>query len=236
MMNEEEKDASIAFILSQGIVKKQTAKDRIAEMLRTIGFRFLFWDKGYSLFFAALATAGALALFILVPSDYRYSAAIAVAPLLFLLVTLFAETSERADGLYELKQTCHYTIRQITALRVISYSVVGSLFTAVIAAISADSRYEFLSLFPLCLSALFICGVLSLSVMRHWHGKWVNGIFSAVWVFGNIALPFSIGKGWESILREMPIVISVALAMLGAVILACQISNMLVGGKKNAVA
>lgn len=235
-MNEEEKDASIAYILSQGIGKQRTVKERIVEMLRTIGFRFIFWDKGYSLFFAALAVAGALALFSLVPGEYRYSAAVAVAPLLFLLVTLFAETSERADGLYELKMTCHYTIRQITALRVISYSVVGSVFTAAISAISADSRYEFFSLFPLCLSALFICGVLALSVMRHWHGKWVHAIFAAVWVFVNIALPFTFGKKWEWIIREMPIAFSAAIAMLGAVILAYQIYSMLVEGKKNAVA
>lgn len=235
-MNEKMKNASIEYILSRGLVRPQTARERFAEMLRTIGFRFIFWDTGYSLFFAAVTLAGVLVLLCLAPDAYRCSAAVAVAPLLFLLITLFAETSERACGLYELKQTCRYTIRQITALRVVCYSVVGSVFTAVVAAMSVDSGYEFLSLFPLCLSALFICAVLGLSAMRFLHGKWVNAVFAAGWVFVNIALPFSLGEEWEAVLREMPIAFSLAIAVLGAAALAYQISKMLSEVKKYAVA
>lgn len=235
-MNKKTKNASIEYILSQGLVKPQTLRERIAEMLHTIGFRFIFWDTGYSLFFAAVTLACVLVLFSFAPDDYHCSAAVAVAPLFFLLITLFTETSERACGLYELKQTCRYTIQQITALRVICYSVVGTVFTAIIAAISTDSVYEFLSLFPLCLSALFICAVLGLSIMRFLHGKWVNAVFSTVWVFVNIALPFSLGERWETILREMPIVFSILLAVLGAVVLVYQISKMLSEVKKYAVA
>lgn len=235
-MNEKVKNASIEYILLHGLVKPQTAKERITEMLRTIGFRFIFWDTGYSLLFTAVTLAGILVLFSFAPNNYRCSAAVGVAPLLFLLITLFAETSERACGLYELKQTCRYTIRQITALRVICYSIVGSAFTAVVAAMSATGGYEFLSLFPLCLSAMFICAVLGLSAMRFLPGKWVNAVFSAAWVFVNIALPFSLGEKWEAILRNMPIAISAAFAVFGAAVLAYQISKMLSEVKKYAVA
>lgn len=235
-MNEKMKNASIEYILSRGLVRPQTTRERIAEMLRTIGLRFIFWDTGYSLFFTAVTLAGVLMLFGLAPDAYRCSAAVAVAPLMFLLITLFAETSERSCGLYELKQTCRYTIRQITALRVVCYSVVGSVFTAVIAAISAEGGHQFLSLFPLCLSALFICAVFGLSAMRFLRGKWVNAAFSAVWMFVNIALPFSLSEEWEAVLRKMPIAFSVALAVLGAAALAYQISKMLSEGTKYAVA
>ena len=226
-MNEKTKNASIEYILSQGLVKPQTARERIAEMLRTIGFRFIFWDTGYSLFFTAVTFAVVLVLFSFAPDDYRYSASIAVAPLFFLLITMFAETSERACGLYELKQTCRYTIQQITALRVICYSVVGFVFTVVIAIISTDSGYEFFSLFSLCLSAQFLCAILSISFMRFLHGKWVNAVFSAVWVFVNTVIPFLLGEKWEMILSEMPIAFSVVLAILGGAVLAYQVSKML---------
>lgn len=235
-MNEKMKNASIESILAQGLVKPQTARERMAEMARSLGLRFLFWDTGYSLFFAVLTLAGILVLFSLAPDAYRSSAAVAVAPLLFLFAVLFAETSERFGGLYELKQTCRYTIRQITAMRVICYSVLGSAFTAVIAAVSADNGYEFLSLFPLCLSALFICAVLALSAMHMLYGKWVHAAFSAAWIFVNIALPFSLGDKWEAILRGVPFAFSVILAVLGAAALAYQISNMLREVKNHAVA
>lgn len=235
-MNEKTKNASIEYILSQGLVKPQTARERIAEMLRAIGFRFIFWDTGYSLFFTAVTLIVVLVLFSFAPDDYRYSASITVAPLFFLLITMFAETSERACGLYELKQTCRYTIQQVTALRVICYSVVGFVFTVVIAIISTDSGYEFFSLFPLCLSALFLCAILSISFMRFLHGKWVNAVFSAVWVFVNTVIPFLLGEKWEMILREMPIAFSVVLAILGGAVLAYQVSKMLSEVKKYAIA
>lgn len=235
-MNEKTKNASIEYILSQGLVKPQRARERIAEMLRTIGFRFIFWDTGYSLFFTAVTLVVVLVLFSFAPDDYRYSASIAVAPLFFLLITMFAETSERACELYELKQTCRYTIQQVTALRVICYSGVGFVFTVVIAIISTDSGYEFFSLFPLCLSALFLCAILSISFMRLLHGKWVNAVFSAVWVFVNTVIPFSLGEKWEMILREMPIAFSVVLAILGGAVLAYQVSKMLSEVKKYAIA
>lgn len=230
------KKASIEYILSQGLVKPQTAREKIAEMLRAIGFRFLFWDTGYSLFFAAITLTVVLVLFSLTPDNYRCSAAIAVAPLVFLLINLFAETQERACGLYELKQTCRYTIQQITALRVICYSAVGFVFTAVIATISADSGDEFLSLFPLCLFALFFCATLSISFMRFFHGKWVHAVFAAVWVFVNFVIPFSLGEQWEALLRETPVVLSVVFAVLGGAALAYQISKMLSEVKKYAAA
>lgn len=235
-MNEHEKDASIDYILSQGLVTPQTAQAYIAEIVHTIGFRYIFWDMGYSLFFAAMTLAIVLVLFIITPDEYRYSAAVTVAPLMFLLTTMFAETSERACGLYELKQTCRYTIRQISALRIICYSVAGMAFTAVIAAVNAKNAYEFFCLFPLCLSALIICAVLSLAAMRYLRGKWGCVSVSAVWMLVSIALPFSLGEKWETVLSGIPIVISVILAIIGAAILIYQISRMLSEENQYAVA
>jgi hypothetical protein len=235
-MNEKEKNASIEYILTQGLVKPQTAYARIAEMFRCIGFQHIFWDTGYSVFFAAVSFAIVFALFVTSPTAYRYSAAAAVAPLSYLLIMAFAETSERSCGLYELKQTCRYTIQRIIALRVLCYTIAGSAFTAVIAVVGATSVYDFFSVFALCLSALFLCAALSLTVMRVFRGKWVNAIYSAIWVFVNIALPFSLGDRWEKILGNVPMAISILIAAIGAAVLAYQISKMLSEVKKYALA
>ena len=235
-MNEHEKRKSIDHILAQGLIKPQTTRARITEMFRALGVRYIFWDTGYSLFFAAVTLAVVMVLFIISPEDYRYSTAVTVAPLLFLLINVFAETSERACGLYELKQTCRYTIRQITALRVVCYSLLGAVFTAVTAVLKAADFYEFLAIFPLCLSALFVCAALSLSVMRYARKIWANAAFSAVWVFANLTLPLSFGERWETLLGSTPVVLSAAVAVIGAAILIYQISKMLSEVEKYAVA
>ena len=235
-MNEKDKNASIEYIISQGLVKPQTARSRIAEMLRVVGFRNIFWDTGYSIFFAAVSFAIVFALFVASPADYKHSAAVAAAPLSFLLITAFAETTERTYGLYELKQTCRYTIRQITALRMLCYSITGAILTAVISVIGASGAYGFFSMFTLCLSALFICAVLSLSIMRRLRNKWANAVYSAVWVFVNIAFPALLTDKWEKILGSIPIAMSVAAAVICAAVFAVQISKMLSEVDKYALA
>jgi hypothetical protein len=234
-MNEQEKNAGIAYILDHGLVVPQRLRAKIAEMFRNLGLRFIFWDTGYSLFFAALTVTIVSGVFIIVPQEYKNSAAVAVAPLLFLLMTLFAETSERAGGLFELKQTCRYTVRQVMALRVLCYALVGVAFTAIIAAASVHSGYEFLSLFPLCLAALFVCAVFELSALRL-SGKWAAAIFSAAWVFVNATIPFTFRERWEKLLADVPIAISLTICMVGLTVLALQIKNMLSEVKKYAVA
>jgi hypothetical protein len=235
-MNENEKNASIEYILSHGLVKPQSTRERIVEMIRTMGFRFIFWDRGYSLFFALVSLTAVITLFGLAPDSYHCSAAVACAPMLFLLITLFSETSERALGLFELKQTCRYTVTQITSLRVICYSFAGTVFTIIITAVSAADVYEFLSLFPLCLSALFLCAVLEISVMRAFRGRWAGAVCSAAWVIVNVLLPLALRETWETLLREMPLAVSLALAAASILVFGYQISKMLAEVRKRAVA
>ena len=235
-MNEKEKNASIEYILTLGLVKPQTAYARIAEILRIVGFRHIFWDTGYSVFFAAVSFAVAFALFVTLPAGYKYSAAVAVAPLSYLLVMAFAETTERACGLYELKQTCRYTIRQITALRVLGYSITGAVLTAAVAVVGATDTYDFFSILTLCLSALFFCSALSLKIMRIFRGKWLNAVYSAVWIFANIVLPALLGNRWEKFLGNIPIAISLAVTIAFAAVFVLQISRMLSEVKKYALA
>ena len=227
MMNEAEKNASIEFILARGLRKPRTTRSRILEMIRGIGFRYIFWDTGYSLLFAAVTNSIVAALFAVWPDDYRYTASVAVAPLMFLLIMAFAETAERTCGLYELKQTCHYTVRQIAALRVVCYSVGGAAFTAIIAVMGAKDAYEFLSLFPLCLSALFICAALSLTVTRFARSKWANAAFSAAWVFVSAAPAFSLNEKWETLLGGVPAILSAIIAAAGAAVFMYQIARMI---------
>ena len=226
-IDEREKNASIELILSQGLVKPQTTRERISEILLIIGFRHIFWDTGYSLFFAVVSIACVVFIFVVSPNDFRHTASLSAAPLMFLLITAFAETTERFCCLYELKQTCRYTIRQITALRMMCYGVIGTVFTAVIAVIDAKDAYEFLSMFPLCLSALSICAVLSLMVIRFFRSKWICAAFSALWAFISVVPAFTLNKEWELFLSGFPVVVSIIIALTGIVIFFLQISKML---------
>ncbi|WP_172253448.1 hypothetical protein [Saccharibacillus deserti] len=235
-MNDFDKNASIDTILDRGLVKPPAAGERIGSMLRELGLRFIFWDTGYSLFFAALTFGCAFVLFMLMPEESGASAAVAIAPLLMLLAVSFAETSERLGGLYEIKQTCRYTIRQIAALRVIVYSAAGTVLTAIVAFAGANGEGGFLSLFPLCLAALFVCSALSLSMLHRTRNEWFHALFTAGWIFANLALGFAAGERWENLLRGMPAALSIGFAVIGAALFVWQLSKMLREVKPYAIA
>ena len=235
-MTENDKNRSIDFILSQGLEPAPTARIRTLALLKGLGLRFIFWDTAYSIIFTAVTLMGALAVLAWSPEVYSHSVAAAISPLLFLMITLFAETAERAGGLYELKQTCYHTATQITALRAMCYSVLGLVFSVLVAAISATGTELFWSLLPLCLCVFFLCACLHVSALRWLRQKWAPAIVSAVWAFVNLALPMALAPKWEAFLRSVPIVAVCIVSALCAAILVWQIRYMLMEEKTYAVA
>jgi len=235
-MTDRQKDASIDHILKQGLVIPPSLWQRVREILSMLGFGFIFWDMSYSICFTIPTLVITLLSLLFVPERFSYSAAAGIAPMLFLLITFFAETSERISGLYELKQTCRYTVRQITAVRVMCYAAAGILFTGVVAAIMADTVNEFFMLLPICLSMLFICAAVQLSALRLVRNGWAVAVISACWAAANLAVCLVVGEWWESFLRSVPIAIGMMAAVLSAVILVLQIKKMLMEANQYAIA
>lgn len=226
-MNEKEKQASIEYILAQGLVKPPTMFETITQMFSQLGWRVLFWDTGYSLFFALLTFMGVLLLHILAPSGYVATTTLIVIPMLFLLLHLFTEISEMAGGCYELKQTMRYTITQVSALRVMGYSLIGVILSGLISLSSSLSLSEFWQLFSLSLGGLFLIAFLSLQVRKVFRSPWAGAYLSALWVFLNILLPYTFGEAWERILWAIPLPLSLSLSLLGAIIVFLQLRQML---------
>lgn len=226
MKTNEVKNDQIEFILTQGLRKPKSAKEKMSEVARSIGFRNIFWDTGYGLLLTAITLLIVSSIFIFMPEEYRFTTSTIAAPLIFLLILFLTEMSERVNGLYELKQTCHYTILQVTTLRVICYSMIGFIFTIGIVWFSTGNGYDFLLLLSICLFALSLCATLSLSFIKIFHGKWTFAMFSCIWIVLSLLIPFTLGiERWEGLLREMPITLMIILAIIGCISLAYQLKK-----------
>ena len=226
-MTENEKNASIEFILSKGLVKPQSVFERIAKMQSVLGFRFLFWDLGYSLVFTLVSVIGMFYLLLPAAEEFAYSAAFGFSPVLFLLIMFFSEMSERACSIYELKQTCKFTSRHVSALRVVFYSGLGIVFVVMVALASAENASQFLRVLPLCFAGLFFCAVAALSLLRLAGRRWAIGAFFASWILANSALSFVLWERWERFLAEIPPVLAVLIAVVCAATFLQQTKKML---------
>lgn len=236
-MIEHKKNASIDYILSQGFVERQTFWGRFLTMHHALGLRFIFWDLGYSLIFASVTLLGVVFLYRHAPVyDFPYATATLFSPMLFVLIMAFSQVNERSCNLHELKQTCLYTSRQVSALRCMYYSVAGIGFAVFIAVFSTDTVAQFLSVLPLCLGGIFLCATIQLSLMRFTHNNWFVASASVLWVVVNISLPLIFGHRWEALLASIPLFATGAFAVGGAGLFMYQLNQMLMEENRYAIA
>lgn len=218
-MTEKQRQASIDFILDQGLMVVPSTWGRLQQLYRHLGWQMIFWDMGYSLLFAALTLGGVFVLYWAAPTSYLASATLITTPLIYLLLNLFTETAEMLSGLYELKQTLRYSVSQVTALRILCFSILGIILGGLVVVSRSQSVLDFSQLFLLSLTGLFVIASLSLHIRRWFRNPWATAYFFSGWLLLNIALPYTFQERWELLLRQIPLPMSLSLTILTGVVL-----------------
>ena len=209
----EERNKAIDAILTEGLTQPASTWSFLWSMYNDLGLRVIFWESAPALA-ASAAIAFAYVVLGILPLTLAseminvtwnsYSALFMFSPALFIGLTVCTEAGERFSGLYELKMTCRYTIRQITAFRLLCFSLCGTVFTVIGSAFlsSVPETGYFLQLFSLALCSLFLCSLLLMFAMRRWRGGWVWG--AAIWTIIGLLPVAILGQAWERLLMQMP--------------------------------
>jgi hypothetical protein len=227
-LTQSEKAGAIEDILDKGLRKPRSNRSVFREIHRLLGYRFIFWDTAQAFVVSAITFAGVLVVVPFSPAAFRHAVLFGCAPLLFIAILFFTEVLEHAGDLYELKLTCKYTIRQITAFRIMCYSLLGIIFCAGIAGVTAyrmENVRELLRLFPLSLCALFICAFIGLFFMRRSARK--SAYVSAAVLWGIIAfVPVLLfGERWELFLSGLPVAVTLGIALLSGALFLLEIKK-----------
>lgn len=214
----EEKERAIAHILVRGLTRPKSLWRHLHELYRSLGFRHLFLNTALPVIASVALMIGFIALFPLPYDEYRHAVLFAAAPVFFIFVVLLTDMAERMSGLFELKMTCKYTIRQIAAFRVLCFSLMGTvLCTLANLFIRFSDMNSFFRALSLSLCALFLFSFLGISVMRYFNSRWMH--WAPVWLWMAVGpLPIWLfKKQWESFLSQAPVAIT---ALIAAVALA----------------
>lgn len=218
------KEKSIEYILDKGLLKPKSTFEKIREIIRNIGLRSIFWDTSYTVICSSITAIFLIIIQIYSDNQLKYSSAFAIAPVLFILITTFTYLTERFNGIYELKQTLKYTSEQITVIRILFYSGIGTIFTAIIAAFSTSTFHGFATLFPICLSALFLTAFFMTIFSKY---KFGNIIFSCLWGFFNLALILIFREKWEEFLVNIPILYALIICIISFTFIMLKLKYML---------
>ena len=211
-----ERDKAIEEILSKGLRKPKSLWGYVSNIYNTLGLRYIFFDMAFPIIMTIIATFGFIVLYPLTLERHLYAMVFAIAPIFFVFIVLFSEMAERVNGMYELKMTCKYTIQQISAFRVLCFSLLGTVFCTFISLYFSLLwvDFSFYKILSLSLCALFFCALLTLFLMRHYNWKWIHFAIMVLWIVVSYVPVRILGEKWELFLSQIPVVITMLVAVI----------------------
>jgi len=217
----EERDRAIDAILDKGLVTPVSTPIFLRNMLKDLGVKVIFRGALPGVLLSVFVAVAYVLMVVLYAdgfsADRDYFALIFLfSPMLFVGLTLTTEATERMEGngLVDLKMTCRYTALQITAFRLLSFSLAGAVFAAVggysYHAVTATGHL--LQLLALSLSSVFLCTLLIIYTMRRFRVGWWAG--ATAWTALGL-LPIIINRqAWEELLAHLPPALTLGVAII----------------------
>jgi hypothetical protein len=222
-----EKDKAIENILDKGLRKPRSIWSMFSEIHSLFSFRFIFWDTAQAFILSVLTLVSVSVVIMFSPEAFRHTVLFGGSPLLFMAILFFSEAFEYTNSLYELKMTCKFTIRQITAFRIMCYALLGIVFCVGITAYQAENAYELPRLFPLSLCALFLCAFISLFLIRRIAGKLTIALTSILWLTVVSIPAWVLNDKWERFLAGLPVAVTVGVAVLSGALFLFEVKKLM---------
>lgn len=239
MPSEEEKNQSINFILDKGVPSKKYLQIKIPELIGEIGLRNLFWGTWDCIFLALLGGITIGALFLIPSVMYKQLLPIGLlltSPAIYGLLHFLTMWKEQQIGLYEIKMTCHYSLKELTALRMTFFGGASAFFDFIFVLCLQQQAEIFLSFFQMLgisLSALFLYGTATLFMLSHAKNsqQWIVPVsWSTVCIIPNF---FS--TDITGILMKIPGIVALVCALMTALLFFVQLEHYLSTSSKGGV-
>lgn len=231
MPSEEEKNCSINLILDRGIPSKKYLQIEISRLISEIGLRNLFWGIWDCVFLALLGGITMGVLFI-IPSAMQEQllpvGLLLISPAVYALLHFLTMWKEQQIGLYEIKMTCHYSLKELTALRMAFFGG-ASAFLDVLFVLclrqQAEIFFSFFQMLGISLSALFLYGTATLFMLSHAKSSHQWSV-PVSWCTVCI-VPMIFHADIRGILMKIPGIVALAVAFLTAFLFFLQLEHYL---------
>jgi hypothetical protein len=183
----------ISFIVKEGLPKKETFFKQVYTMYRQLGFQFLF-PNSIEIAFISILIATFLLITGLQARDYFeaesgsvYTFIFVTSPLVYLVICLFSLYHIWDNRTYELEMTCKYDFFQLTAVRMLTFSIlcfaVNTVF--IIALVNTYHHISFVKSFLISTTGLFLFSTLTLFVLMNNQSKIIKISLLVGWTAGN---------------------------------------------------
>ncbi len=215
--SKKEKNETITSIIEAGMTLPQNKSlMRILKTILRLDRQVIFWDMGSLL---VLSTLLMLTLFfsmaIFSPPHY-YSTALVLSPLVYLTFVGIMQFTQSYSPLNDIEKTSKLTLHELNAYRLILFSLFGMGACLIVGGISlvAWQVQSLISILLLMLAGLFLCAYLSILVSRRSPKMKGQVLFITGWLSVNGLIMTYYGTQWESLLSNIPYLVSGLLALI----------------------
>lgn len=186
----------IDIIISKGLEPKESFYSYLKNMYRQVGIKYLFRD-GLEIVFAILLVFSIFSFTILEGNIYAtqnidgiYAYLFIVSPILYFIMSVLHFIDAKQNKTYEIEMTSKYNIYQISAFRMLVFSIICILFNFIFVYMVAYkyTGINFLKAFIISIASLFIFSVVFLFTMMKFKSKLTKYLIVIGWIVINLAL------------------------------------------------
>lgn len=202
---DEEKNQSIHAILEKGLKKPNSLFAYLKDMYQVLGIRNVFWGTGDCLILVAIATVLISVLFVSAGPWMLYSSLFLIAPIVYMMLLLTTMWKETQSNTIDIKMTCKYTLKHLTAFRILCFSAINIIFNVGISVLVfyVVGNADFIRLLTLSLCALFLYAIGVLLVLIYIHDPRGHIVYSVIWTIANVLMLIILDRNLEMFFNKV---------------------------------
>lgn len=205
-LSETEKENAIHNIVRNGVV---SPADKIKEFLnagKRCRLHVLFFGVGDCLFLGILITVCLWLLLLQFHIQTILCSVFACSPFAYIALFFLTTWKEHMVQLYEMKMSCHYTIRQVTAWRMIYFGFGNMLINTAVLALFVHMQNSFVPFWKtlgLSFASLFLYGIMMLFFQIKGRLYLSVAIPPVIWTVLNLLVILNYGVQVEKVLLNL---------------------------------
>lgn len=215
-------DSEIETIVQRGVKPRVSFLGHIKDMYSQLGVRNIFHDMSEIIFIVLIGIVFFTLALVVTINDNSvtiqqiYSFIFVVSPLLYLSISLFSFFNTIQKKTFEIEMTCKYNIYQISALRMLIFSIVSILINTIILFIFFYSSKEIdvLRVLIISISSLFLFSSIFLYAIVNISASLTKYFITLGWISANIILNTYKIDFYNKLLMEVPMFVHILITMI----------------------
>ena len=236
--SEQEIEQQISYILQKSLPTRKSFFAEIKSLFRQVGWQYLLPNRNEWIFTIVAIFTISVFMFATVNtktelSESHYAVLFMISPFLFAGLSLYSFIEKRESATFELEMTTKFTVFQLIAIRMLTYSGLAIFVnTSIVLVLANRLQIDFLHVWLLSLAGLFLFASGLLLVMKAGNLLLKTITYICLWIVLNCALVFYAKSKYVQFISSLPNIIYVCIVLVLFAICCITFKRMYIQGQE----